>query len=87
MTVGWSLSSFVVSPLFTDCDDMNTVHLKQWNSIQLFHTFLCNSQNYHPQGTVDDPMNCCPKPMATVHRVIHSTEGLMKTLIIFVISP
>ena len=26
-------------------------------SIQLFHTFLCNNQNYHPRGVVDDPMN------------------------------
>ena len=26
------------------------------NSLQLFHTFLCNSQNYHPGGAVDDPM-------------------------------
>ena len=25
------------------------------NSIQIFHTFLCNSQNYHTQGAVDDP--------------------------------
>ena len=32
--------------------------------IQLFHTFLCNSQNYHPRGAVDDPMNCCPRPKA-----------------------
>ena len=35
-----------------------------WNSIQLFHTFLCNSQNYHPRGAVDDPMQCCPRPKA-----------------------
>ena len=34
-------------------------------SIQLFHTFLCNSQNYHPLGAVDDPMNCCPRPKAS----------------------
>ena len=26
------------------------------DSIQLFYTFLCNSQNYHPLGAVDDPM-------------------------------
>ena len=32
-----------------------------YNSIQLFHTFLCNSQNYHPRGAVDDPMHCCPR--------------------------
>ena len=32
--------------------------------IQLFHTFLCNSQNYHPRGAVDDPMHCCPRPKA-----------------------
>ena len=29
---------------------------KEGNSIQLFHIFLCNSQNYHPRGAVDDPM-------------------------------
>ena len=34
------------------------------NSIQLFHTFLSNSQNYHPRGAVDDPMHCCPRPKA-----------------------
>ena len=34
------------------------------NSIQLIHTFLCNSQNYHPLGAVDDPMHCCPRPKA-----------------------
>ena len=33
-------------------------------SIQLFHTFLCNSQNYHPRGAVVDPMHCCPRPKA-----------------------
>ena len=32
--------------------------------IQLFHTFLCNSQNYHPRGAVDDPMHCFPRPKA-----------------------
>ena len=32
--------------------------------IQLFHTFLCNSQNYHPRGAVDDPIHCCPRPKA-----------------------
>ena len=32
--------------------------------IQLFHTFLCNSQNYHSRGDVDDPMHCCPRPKA-----------------------
>ena len=34
------------------------------NIIQLFHTFLCNSQNYHTRGTVDELMNCCPRPKA-----------------------
>ena len=45
--------------------------------------------NYHPLGTVDDPMTCCPRPFirsspalrvrlrATVHQVIHSTEGVI----------
>ena len=33
--------------------------------IQLFHTFLCNSQNYHPRGAVDDPMHCCMRPKAS----------------------
>ena len=39
---------------------------KGWckDSIQLFHTFLCNSQNYHPREAVDDPMNCYPMPKA-----------------------
>ena len=36
---------------------MHTTGLnKECNSIQLFHTFLCNRQNYHPLGAVDDPM-------------------------------
>ena len=30
-----------------------------------------------PRGAVDDSMHCCPRPRATVHRVIHSTEGLI----------
>ena len=34
------------------------------SSIQLFHTFLCNSQNYHSRCAVDDPINCCPRPKA-----------------------
>ena len=28
-----------------------------WNSIQLFHNFLCNSQNYHPLR--GDRFDCC----------------------------
>ena len=39
MTVGWSRSSFVVPPLFTDWDDMNTVHLKYWNSYDFLISF------------------------------------------------
>ena len=35
---------------------------KMLYSIQLFHTFLCNSQNYQPRGAVADPMHCCPRP-------------------------
>ena len=23
--------------------------------------------NYHPTGTVDDPMNCCPRPSSSGH--------------------
>ena len=38
------------------------------DSIQLFHTYLCNSKNYYPRGV---------QPRATVHRVIHSTEGMI----------
>ena len=34
------------------------------DSIQLFHTFLCNSQNYHTLGSVDDPM-----------ALLHEAEG------------
>ena len=48
-----------------------------WVIKQLFQIFLCNSQNYHPLGAVDDSMNCCLRPRATVHRVIHSTEGVI----------
>ena len=40
------------------------VYSRLGNNIQLFHTFLCNSQNYHPRGAVDDPMHCCPRPKA-----------------------
>ena len=41
---------------------------KQGNNLQLFHTFLCNSQNYHLRGATDDLMQCCLKPKkATVH--------------------
>ena len=29
-----------------------------WVIKQLFHSFLCNSQNYHPLGAVNDPMHC-----------------------------
>ena len=75
----------------------NNKYPLNWVIKQLFHTFLCNSQNYHyhlvgdsfdccteryeivvyyhPLGAVDDPMHCCPRPKATVHRVIHSTDG------------
>ena len=52
----------------------NTVSFHIINSIQLFRTFLCNSQNYHTWGAVDDPMALLH---ATVHRVIHSTEGVI----------
>ena len=31
--------------------------MKSEYSIQPFHSFLCNSQNYHPRGAVDDLMN------------------------------
>lgn len=33
-----------------------------------FHTFLCNGQNFHFRGTIDDPR---------VHRVIQSFEGMI----------
>ena len=33
--------------------------------------------NYHPLGAVDDPMNSCLRPRATVHRVIYSTSGVI----------
>ena len=42
----------------------NSAYSRLGNNIQLFHTFLCNSQNYHPRGAVDDPMHCCPRPKA-----------------------
>ena len=41
-----------------------SVYGRLGNNIQLFYTLLCNSQNYHTRGTVDDPMNCCPRPKA-----------------------
>ena len=34
--------------------------------IQLLHTFMCNSQNYHTRGDVDDPMALLLWPRATV---------------------
>ena len=34
----------------------------EFGNKQLCHTFLCNSQNYHTLGAVDDPMHCCPRP-------------------------
>ena len=40
------------------------IKTKLSNLIQLFHTFLCNSQNHHPRGAVDDPMHCCQRPKA-----------------------
>ena len=30
------------------------IPVKVSDSTQLFHTFLCNSQNYHPRGVVKD---------------------------------
>ena len=49
-------------------------------SIHLFHTFLCNSQNYHPRGVVDDPMRFCLRQKAKAnsasgHWVIHNMDG------------
>ena len=32
----------------------------------LFHTFLCNSQNYHPRSVMDDTMHCCPRPKRVI---------------------
>ena len=43
----------------------NNKYPLSWVIKQLFHTFLCNSQNYHPRGAVDDPMHCCPRPSAS----------------------
>ena len=42
----------------------NSAYSRLGNNIQLFHTFLCNSQNYHTRGAVDVPMHCCPRPKA-----------------------
>ena len=42
----------------------NNKYPLSWVIKQLSHTFLCNSQNYHPLGVVDDPMHCCPRPSA-----------------------
>ena len=43
----------------------NNKYPLSWVIKQLFHTFLCNSQNYHTLGAVDDPMHCCPWPSAS----------------------
>ena len=34
------------------------------SSIQLFHTFLCNSQNYHPKVLWMTRWHCCSRPKA-----------------------
>ena len=44
-----------------------------YHIIQLFHTFLCNSQNYYLKGAVDDLMHSWPR--VTVQWVIHRSEG------------
>ena len=38
--------------------------------LQLFHTFLCNSQNYQPMGAVDELMHCCHG--GAVHELMHN---------------
>ena len=37
----------------------NSAYSRLGNYIQLFYTFLCNSQNYHPQHRGGDSFDCC----------------------------
>ena len=46
-------------------------------TIQLFHTFLCNSQNYHTRGAVDDPMALLHEAKVRGQQCIHSTKGVI----------
>ena len=34
----------------------------RWVIKQLFHAFVCKSQNYRSLGAVDDLKHCCPRP-------------------------
>ena len=45
-------------------------HLRTVRSIQLFHAFVGDSQNYRSRGAVDDLMHCCPRPSGTQHEII-----------------
>ena len=49
-----------------ECLGTHTVAL--YNIIQLFHAFVCNSQNYRSRGAVDDLMHCSGHE--TVHQVM-----------------
>ena len=48
-----------------------------WVIKQLFHTFLCNSHNYHPLGAVDDPVHCCPWPSISGNSAPGDTQHLV----------
>ena len=38
---------------------------------------LGNNQNYHPLGAVDDPMHCCPRPLASGNSASGHPQHLM----------
>ena len=99
MSCDWETVKNVVpgnSSMKPDQTDGDGKGMKQYTTIsissswvikQLFQIFLCNSQNYNPQGAVDEQMNCCPRPKAEgnsslghpQHWVIHSTEKMNET--------
>ena len=53
----------LVMPYF---EESVSTFLNTEDIIQLLHTFLCNSQNYHTRGAMDDPMALLLWPCATV---------------------
>ena len=48
------------------------------DSIQLFHTFQCNSQNYNPQSAVDDSMHCFPEDDSAKENIDQQCIGSSK---------
>ena len=65
-----------------------------FNSIQLFHTFLCNSKNYHPKVMWMTQWHCCTRPKADgnsasdpQHRRCDSVDGCTEKYEIVVLLP